>query len=370
MIASRYLFAALLATSSLTACLEPGDDGLGETSDDLSTTSWYGGASETISDDLGSVPAMAMLNGTEYYVYTWDGGGSVLPGTSNDLYWHQCNSSGCTSPRRIGDQLSMGRVNLAAFNGYIYMVHQGDSDSTAVWFSRLNPSTGQWTENVKLPFVTVAGSPALSEFNGRLYMVGSRRLQVTRNNVSVTTFPLWYASMGTNEAWSGTGTLYGEESASPPSLAVFNGQLYAAHRWGQTSQIVVQTLPTTGAWSAVQHIYAGPNNANIEGDDVQIAAVNGWLHLIHHNWTDSHTWWSYMNQCNAWSPEVTIPYWNYGTRSSMATSRVGLAVFGTYDTGVWPYTHNNWAQINFNAPPAPIIIRNCGIGLGGLGTAF
>ncbi|HEY6036108.1 MAG TPA: hypothetical protein VIV58_17650 [Kofleriaceae bacterium] len=368
MIASRYLFAALLATASLTACIDPGDETLGETADDLSTSSWWGGGSAL--NNLGNVPAMAMLNGAEYYVYPWDDGSAVLPGVSHDLYWHKCDSTGCTSPKRIPGQLSLGRVNLAAYNGFIYMVHQGDSDSTEVWFTRLTPSTGQWTSNVKLSFATVVGAPALAAFNNRLYMVGSRKQQVIRNNVSVTTFPLWYASMDTNEVWSPTGTLWGEESASPPSLAVFAGQLYAAHRWGQTSQIVVQTLPAGGTWSAVQHIFAGVNNANIEGDDVQIAAVNGWLHLVHHRWSGSQTWWTYFNQCNPWAPEVTVPSYNFSSRSSMATSRQGLSLYGLYDSGLWPYTDNNWRQINFNAPPPPIILPNCGIGIGGLGNDF
>jgi len=368
MIATRYLFTALLASASLTACLDTGDE-LSETADDLSTASWSGGPSESLSD-LGNVPAMAMLNGTEFYVYPWDDGSMVLPGVSHDLYWHQCNSSGCTSPRRIPGQLSLGRVNLAAYNGFIYMVHQGDSDSTQVWFTRLTPSTGQWTTNVKMPWLTFGGAPALQAFNGRLYMVGSNKQIVTRNNAQVATFPLWYASMGTNEAWTGTSNLWGEESASPPSLAVFGGQLYAAHQWGQTSQIVVQTLPTTGGWSAVQHINVGPNNANIEGGDVQIAAVNGWLHLVHHRWSGSDTWWTYMNTCNAWTPEVTVPGYNHPSASSLATSNKGLGLYGLYDSGLWPYTHNNWQQINFNAPPPPLQLPNCGIGIGGVGNAF
>jgi len=365
MIASRYLFAALLASASLTACIDTGDDTLGEADEDLSTSSWSFGPRFNIADDLGNVPASAMLNGVQYYVYPFDDGG-VLPGTSHDLYWNQCDAYGCTSPRAISGQQSLGRVNLAAYNGYIYMVHQGDSDSTAVYFARLNPSTGQWTFNTKLSFKTVLGAPALAAFNGRLYMVGSNQQNVVRNGVTVATYPLWYASMDTNEVWTGTSNLWGEESASPPSLAVFNNQLYAAHRWGQTSQIVYQTMPTTGGWSAVQHLPLAANNASIEGNDVQIAAVNGYLHLIHHRWSGSETWWTYMNVCGTWASEVTVPYFNYGTRASMATSASGLEIYGLYDSGLWPYTHNNWEQSTFIAPPTPRwTVCNIG-GLGGV----
>src|SRR3569623_1313894 len=91
MIASRYLFAALLASASLTACIDTGDDTLGEADEDLSTSSWSFGPRFNIADDLGNVPASAMLNGVQYYVYPFDDGG-VLPGTSHDLYWNQCDA--------------------------------------------------------------------------------------------------------------------------------------------------------------------------------------------------------------------------------------------------------------------------------------
>jgi hypothetical protein len=305
---------------------------------------------------------MTIVGGSELYVFPWDDGSMVLPGVSHDLYWQRCDSSRtCTSPKRVPGQLSMGRVNLATFNGYAYMVHQGDSDSTAVWFSRFDPNSNTWTTNVKLSFTTFGGAPALAAYNNRLYIAGSRKLQVQRNGTTVDTYPLWYASMGTDEVFSWTAGIAGEESASPPSLAVLDNVLYVAHRWGQTSQIVLQTMGTSGVWSAVRHIPAGPNNASIEGDDVQIAAVNGYLHLVHHRWSGSQTWWTYNRGCDAFAPEISVPSFNYGSSSSMQTGFRGLKLNGLVDMGLWPYTHNNWDQSYFVAPPAPLTRPNCGI---------
>jgi hypothetical protein len=315
-------------------------------------------------NDLGAPPAMAMLNGAEFYVYPWDDGSMVLPGVSHALYWHRCDANGCTAPRRIPGQLSLGRANLAAYNGLIYMVHQGDSDSTAVYFTHLDPNSGQWTPDVRLSNVTFGGAPALAAYGGRLYMVGSQQ-RVLANRT--TTYPLWSTSMGTDEVFSPSSGLFGEESASPPSLAVINSTLYVAHRWGQTSQIVMQSMTTNSPWSAVTHIYAGPSNANIEGDDVQIAAVNGFLHLIHHRWSGNETWWTYNHGCDGFAPEVSISGFRFGSRSSMATSIKGLAINGLVDEGVWPYTHNNWDHAIFTAPPPPTGVNRCSVFIGGGG---
>lgn len=367
MIGSRSLFTVLLASASLTACaLDGGPDGaedgdsFGEADSNLSSASWT--APTWKLEDLGASPAMTIINGAELYVFPWDDGSMVLPGVSHDLYFVRCDSGGrCTSPQRIPDQESLGRVNLATFNGFAYMVHQGDSDSTAVWFSRFDPIAGTWTSNVKLSFATFGGAPALATYNNKLYIAGSSKRIVTRNNVATATYPLWYATMDANETFSTTAGIAGEESASPPSLAVLDNILYVAHRWGQTSEIVLQSTGTTNAWSAVRHIPAGPNNANIEGDDVQIAAVNGYLHLVHHRWSGNQTWWTYNRGCDAFAPEISVPSYNYGTKSSMQTGFRGLKLNGMVDTGLWPYTHNNWYQSNFVAPPAPLTLPRCGI---------
>jgi hypothetical protein len=331
---------------------------LDETTSELSAANW---TTAGLADrDLGSPPAMAMLDGHEYYVYTWDEGGSVNPWSDiHELYWKQCSATTCTSAKRIPGQLSMGRVNLAAFNGRIYMVHQGDEDSKAVWFSSLNPATGQWTDNIKLSFETFGGSPALAAFNNRLYMVGSKAQDVPRRGGTVRTYPLWYASMGANETWSATSWI-ASESASPPSIAVLGSTLYLAHRNGQTADIVIQTMPTGGAWSTPARIPAGPSNSNIQGDDVQLAAVNGYLHLVHHRFNDNYTYWTYNRGCDPWAPEVTVDSFTSSSRTSLATGLNGLVLNRLIDTALWPYTTLNWYKSRYLAPPAPITLPKCG----------
>lgn len=349
---------ALIVSASLTACVGVDEeDSLAETTSDLSASSWT--TPVDVRSELSSPPAMAMLDGVEYYVYASDEG-DPLPGRLwHDLYWYQCDGVTCTSPKRISGQLSMDRVNLAAFNGYIYMVHQGDTDDTAVWFSRLDPRAGVWSTNVKLPFTTFGGSPAIAAFNNQLYIVGSNEREVTRHGTTITTYPLWYATMDANELFSATRGI-SSESASPPSLAVLGNTLYLAHRNGATGEIVIQKMGAGGSWTAPQLIPAGPSNAYIQGDDVQLATVNGYLHLVHQRFSGNYTYWTYTRGCD-WAPEITVDAFGSSSRSSLATGRNGTLVLNRLvDGGLWPYTVYHWYLNRFIAPAAPITVQICG----------
>jgi len=363
MIGSRALFAALLASVSLTACMDQLDDAaLGEETSNLSTASWsIGNVADLAQENYGSPPAMVELNGLQYWVGSWQDGTNLT--ANHDLYWQRCDGRICDGPFSISNQQSLGRVSLAVFNGHIYMVHQGDSDSTAVWFSRFDLGTNTWTSNTKLSFTTYGGAPALAAFNGQLVMVGSTHVG--------NTYPLWYATMGTDETWTARGSVAGEESASPSSLAVFGSTLYLGHRWGQTAEIVLQQLSTNGSWSAVQHIPAGPGGANIQGNDVQLAVVNGYLHLIHHRFNDANDyWWTYNRGCDAFASEVTVPSYSHSTQASLSATSAGLRLSALEDHAV-PYsgfTINYIYQAYFAAPPPPITRPICGIiGIGGVG---
>jgi len=349
---------------------QPDDDPtLGETTSNLSAANWgaeYRAPFVNQGPALGSPPAMAMLNGTQFWVYTYEPDAAIT--AIHDLYWQRCDATACTPTTRIPNQESLGPVSLAAYNGFIYMVHQGDSDETAVWFSRLDPSTNTWTPNVKLGFATHGGPPALAAFNGLLYMVGSQQV----NN----TYPLWFATMGVGETWAPSQPVYitngkPEESATRSSLAVLNGVMYLAHEWGQTSEIVMQHMATT-TWSAVQHIPAGPPNTNIQGGDVQLAVANGYLHLVHHRWSGDDVWWTSNRGCDAFAAEVTIPYINYQSPAMLVAVPGGLIAGTLEDDALWPYSEPELRSSFFLAPAAPIRPPNCSVGgttgVGGGGT--
>jgi hypothetical protein len=348
MTASRLPFVALLASVTFAACLAPGagDEVTSETTSHLSVTSWTP-PSDTL-DLVGHPPHMATLNGTTYYVFTGD---TALPFTvSDDLYWAKRTGNTWSAPQRITGQQTPDRVSLAAFNGFIYMVHSGGG--TDLWFSRFDPATEQWSTNILLPYTTFGGPPALAAFNNQLYLVGTQEHVVTRHGVAVTTYPMWYATMTTAEEFSAAQPIPGQESASRPSAAAFADLLFVAHRNGQTAEIVWSYLAPGTAWSAPKFISAGAGGAAIQGDDVQIAEANGWLHLVHRRFDSNRTYWTYFDTC-AWAPEAPIDAFSADYALSMNTSPEGLTLARVVNTGLWPYTVNHWFESRFLAPPPP-----------------
>lgn len=352
----KLLRSLLLSSLALSACtgLDESDETFGETTSDLSVTSWAT-FDDGLADDIGYPPASVLFGGKDYYVYTNDNG-SPFPGVSHDLYWHRCDGTSCTGRKRITGQQTSDRVSLAAFNGYIYMVHTGESDGSALWFSRFDPATEQWSTNVKLTQTTIDGPPALAAFNNQLYMVGTSEATVTRRGVTITTYPMWYVSMNAAEVFSTTRSV-GRESASRPSLAAFYGKLYLAHQYGATGGIAMNTLQPSGtSWTADQVLTSG--TTPLYGYDVQIAEANGFLHLVHSSYSNNYTYWMYFDGC-AWAPVLTIDARQTTTRLSMATSRVGVEVARLHDYGLWPYTANAWISSKFTAPPAPVTVPLC-----------
>lgn len=351
----RSLVPVLFSFTSLAACagLDGEDDTLAESVSELSVTSWSS-YDDHVSDDFGYPPASAMFQGKEYYVYTW--GDSAFPTTPHDLYWHRCDGTSCTGRKRVSGQATSDRVNLAAFNGYLYMTHVGESDSSAIWFSRFDPATEQWSENVKLSQTTFDGPPAMAAFDNKLYLVGNSERTITRRGVEVTTYPMWFVTMSPSEVFSPTMSV-GKESVFRPSLTEFFGRLYLAHQDGRTAQLAVNTLmPGSTSWSANTTLKNG--TVPIQGENVQIAAVNGFLHLVYSRFSDDYTYWMYNDGCK-WSTDITIDSRSTSSRLSMSNGLTGLLLSRMYDTGLWPYTHLNWIMTRFNAPPAPITVPLC-----------
>lgn len=355
----RSLFAVLLTSATLSACALD-DESLGETTSNLSVSSW---AAETQQgSNVGYPPASATLTGADYFVYTK--GDSPIPGAvPHELYWKQCNLSACADEHRIPDQSTSDRVSLAAFNGYIYMLHVGESNSAWVYFSRLDPTTGQWTPNNLLALSTFGGPPAIAAFNNQLYIVGTSEVPVTKRGVTIMTYPMWYVTMGADEVFSTKRMMTGHESATRPSLASFAGKLYAAHQYGSTPEIAVSTLvPGSTTWSPMTRIVAGPNGTYLQGEDVQIAEANGFLHLVHRPF-NSFTYWTYFDQCT-WVPEITIDTFQTDVPVSMSSGINGLLLARLKDVAFWPYTSYNWLQRRFVAPPtsitAPLCLPNAG----------
>jgi hypothetical protein len=299
------------------ACAELADDDLvNEVSSDLLVSSWSAPLHTGSAYRSGQI---ATLNGTTYmvssgYCGAWSCGGS---GEADELYWSKFTATGRTSGVRIPNQKSAHKVSLAPFNGFLYMVHTGVSDTSQTWLSRFDPVTEQWTTNFQVPYTSFAGPPAIVAFNNRLHFIGT----------TPGTFQMWTASMTANELFTTAATLSGHHSASRPSAAVFDGRLYIAHRHGQTGEIVIGSF-NGSTWTSPQYVRAGTGGAPIRGVDPALATNNGFLHLIHRRPETNHVWWTYFDGCE-WPAEVTLNTLQTSYDPSLTQGGPGLILLTT-----------------------------------------
>jgi hypothetical protein len=321
---SRLFMMCGLALSLAGGCVGLDEEDLGEATQELSVSSWS--APARVGADLQEAyrsGQVATLNGVAYMVHSgrcgsWSCGGS---GPSKELWWTQRTATtGWTNDIKIPNQLSAHKVSLAAFNGYLYMVHTGSDDgSTSLWISRFSPSTQQWSTNYQIAYSSLGGPPAIAAFGGVLRVVG----------VSPADGKLWTATMSTGEVFSTATPMSGQYSVSRPSAAVFNNRLYVAHRAGSTNTIVYNSFNGT-SWTYDSVIYAGPAGAAIEGTEPVIAAYDGYLHLIHRRPGSNYVWWTYFNG-TSWPGEVTLNTLTSTYDPSLALGPNGLELVTTTD---------------------------------------
>lgn len=315
---------------------EPGSEALAEVTSDLRVSDWSNPVS-VANAFYGA--AVATLNGTTFLVRSGDGSCSLDDDT--DLFWQKLTPAGWTAPTRIPGQGASRRVSLAAFNGFLYMVHNGSSDGSATWMSRFDPSTETWSTNFQIPYPSFAGPPAIIAFGRRLILIGT-----------TSTFQMWVASMNTGEVFTTAVAMTGHLSASRPSAEVYSGKLYVAHRLGQTGDIGYTVFDGT-TWTADQRIPAGPLGATIRGVEPSIAAVNGFLHLVHLRPSDASIWWTYFDTCT-WAAEVSIGTQVSSLGPALAQGGPGLVLTATHDLTCAGNDGRNVLVSQFTAPPPPI----------------
>jgi hypothetical protein len=338
----RHTLLALLLASVPACGLE--DPVLEETESALLPSSW---SLISYLGDTKTPPQVATLNNVTYM---------VTAGDSKRLYWRKRLPDGTWSTAtKIEGPSTNDRVSLAPFNGYLYMMGVYDWAYPTVWFSRFDPSTETWSQHGNLTYSSFQGPPAIAAFDNKLFIVGSTEEEGS--------YPMWVATMGADGAFTLPQTIARHWSASRPSLAVFGTQLYVAHRYGSTGEIVYSTHNPGAAskiWSATRFINMGPNGTAIKGDDVSIAASNGMLHLVHRRFDSPYTWWTYFDACK-WVPEITADVNVSDQPLSLTTSSEGLVLSRGYQWyAVDPYSglHGITTQ-TFTSPPAPITAPLC-----------
>ena len=327
----------------------------GQTPSSLQVSSWSPTWSPTAEAFLGG--QIATLNGTTYMVRS---GGCGSSNCSKDLYWSKLTSTGWTPGVQIPNQRSAYKVSLAAFNGFLYMVHSGYSDEEQVWISKFDPDTETWSPNYMLSYRSYAGPPAIAVFDNRLHFVGTTREAPDENTPP---YQMWTATMTAGETFTGAGPMGGwrmlgrHTSASRPSLAVYDNKLYVVHRAGETGEIQYSYRQLASVWSQPKYLRSGPLNAPVgprfRSLEPVIASVEGYLHLLFRTPESAYVWWSYFDTCT-WAAPVSLGTRQTTTGPSLTQGGYGLLLATTYD----PHDPGGFARfiavMHFVAPSAPI----------------
>lgn len=286
----------LLPLTFASACIDnvdaAEDETLSETESALSTSDW--GISALQANTLAGAQ-VATVNGTTYMVY-----GDPY---NKDMYWKKRIGWQQWSPGvLIPGQKTSDQVSLAAFNGFLYMVHVGETDTSAVWFSRFDPVTETWTPNDKLALSTDVGAPALAGFDGRLWIVGASAIDDFGHN------QLWVATMTPDGIVGGPVNLRLRLTNHRPSLAVYAGKLFVSYDNNNSIYTMNHAAGViASSWSNPAGVKSGPSGTTAAGWDAKLAVAGGYLHLVHTlpGNRPLDTFWTYWNQCN-WAPEVRL----------------------------------------------------------------
>lgn len=350
---SLLLLTQVLPIMFTTACIEDIDSpDESQVEAELSTAGW-GLTAGQAGTSYGA--QVATVNGTTYMVHSDVG--------TKAMYWRKRTGwQQWTVGKLIPGQKTSDQPSLASFNGYLYMLHVGETDKSAVWYSRFDPITETWTENKKLPLATDVGAPAIAGFDGRLWIVGGWAIDQWGHN------QIWAATMTPDGTVGGPVTLNSRITGHRPSLAVFAGKLFMSYDNNNSNYTMTHTAGTLAAsWSNPSAVSSGPSGTPAAGWDARLAVAGGYLHLVHTlpGNRPLDTYWTYWNQCK-WAPEVRLPG-NTVTNRPPSLTDGGTGLILTQES----LQSGDWYRINvteYTAPPPPISLPQCGGAIGTVGT--
>lgn len=299
---------------------------------------------------------VASLNGVTYVVSVGNcGSWDCYPFATDttQLRWWKIVNGVATGGGDIPNQSANSKVSLAAFNGYLYMLHTGSDNSSATYLSRFNPTTETWTTNRSIGFTSFGGPPAIAAYNNKLYLIG----------ISDYPYGMWYATMDVYENFTAQRAIPGHDSASRPSATVAFNKLWFAHRWGQTGDIVYGTFDGS-TWSGANHIYGGVNNGPIQGLEPVIASDGAVLRLVHRRPNDTYLWTQSYDGCRWAATETSLGTQQSSLEPSLASGGPGLVLVSERDHddlfGLTAY-YQDWRTYTRN----PIFrLPTCGIVIG------
>ncbi len=168
-------------------------------------------------------PALAVYNRKLYLAHQGAGPGSDGAGS---LWYMVFDGKTWSEDKKIPHVGISYSPALVVYNGKLYLFHQGagpGSDGAgSLWYMVFDGKT--WSEDKKIPHVGISYSPALAVYNGKLYLAHQGAGPGSDGAGS-----LWYMVFD-GKTWSEDKKIPHIGISYSPALSVYNGNLYLAHR--------------------------------------------------------------------------------------------------------------------------------------------
>lgn len=326
---ARRVSLALFCLAVVSGCVEPGDvlvdeGDAGSSAEALSPLDWTRVAPNAVVSDgshhNATIANVTTRDGRVRTIMVRNGGGTDHDG--HNLFWNEQYDDGSWTqwPQRIYGQMSGDRPSIAAFNGYLYMVHPGsDHDSTAVWVSRFDPNTSQWSEDYLIEYRS-RKPPALAVLGDRMYIVGIRPSDRK----------LWMASFDRNENLSGITYLDHQYSSNRVSLTNYRGRIAMVH--SSQAGVVYNEFDGT-RW--LGETLVAPGGTAIRSNEPSIAVSGNRVHMIYQPEGSSRVWFTTFDG-NSWTGSMGF---NFTSHTAPTVSRVAgrLLLLTNADCGDWRY---------------------------------
>ncbi|WP_338396221.1 glycoside hydrolase family 76 protein [Fulvitalea axinellae] len=155
---------------------------------------------------------------------------------------------------------------ICEFNGKLYAVWKGTGDNR-LWFASMDDPNGSWTPQHTISNAETTESPALAVFNGRLYCV----FKGVGRDAEIS-----YVCNDGDDNWSGKRTVSDGGSGVTPSLAVFENRLYCAWKGAKDSRLWYATMDTDESWTG--QYYMG--NDPVTQDSPELTVLGGRLYCF------------------------------------------------------------------------------------------
>ncbi len=274
-------------------------------------------------------PCVAAFGNTLYSAYVGQGGQNLWLTSMQASSFPNFSTNQQIKISSNNVPLSSFRPALGTFNGHLHMVYAGAEGAT-LWWSWFDGNV--WAGNLKLPFGGGSPQPALAAIGNTLHLVWHNFVPAVTETINKQVIVLQpahnyiqHATLDGREplqvsSWQAAPAL--GDGAALPSLAAFNGTLYAVlSEAGGTGLLI-------GKWEG--NVWQGWTPFSITGSSpassggAALSVYNNELYIVYPGQGGNNLWYAYVDTLDVHAGNLQI---KIGQSTPETSAPVGLATF-------------------------------------------